>query len=261
MAILVQRSRRPRRWAGVALFALLLLAAWWQRNESAVEWPVADAGILDDPTRAPEAFASAAPAHNPVVPTAPESDPTLTHPPAAIVAPEGMTTDEWHALHDALKDHPQRDAEIARVAEYMAYRARLERYRVLQTQGAVGQGMARELAPALLDGLPARVARGEVTAAEALRLQDSLLATLWPDGTARDMRRAIERQRLRDAAPPLPDMRAQAERDARFQREQAAIVAAWQALPAQDRDRRRLEADIDALRRSIYDTPDTGGKP
>ena len=29
MIMLVQKSRRPRRWAGVALFAALLLAVWW----------------------------------------------------------------------------------------------------------------------------------------------------------------------------------------------------------------------------------------
>lgn len=35
MAILFQRSRRPRRWAGVALFATLLLAVWWTEHEVA----------------------------------------------------------------------------------------------------------------------------------------------------------------------------------------------------------------------------------
>ena len=34
MPILVQRSRRPRRWAGVATFAVLLLALWWTEHDA-----------------------------------------------------------------------------------------------------------------------------------------------------------------------------------------------------------------------------------
>jgi hypothetical protein len=34
LALLVQRSRRPRRWAGVASFAALVLALWWTEHDT-----------------------------------------------------------------------------------------------------------------------------------------------------------------------------------------------------------------------------------
>ena len=34
MAILVQKSRRPRRWAGVAAFAALVLLVWWTEHDA-----------------------------------------------------------------------------------------------------------------------------------------------------------------------------------------------------------------------------------
>ena len=41
--MLVQRSRRPRRWAGVASFAALLLAVWWTEHDAeTVQPPPAD---------------------------------------------------------------------------------------------------------------------------------------------------------------------------------------------------------------------------
>jgi len=35
VVILIQKSRRPRRWAGVATFAVLLLALWWTEHREA----------------------------------------------------------------------------------------------------------------------------------------------------------------------------------------------------------------------------------
>lgn len=40
VAILVQRSRRPRRWAGVATFAVLLLVVWWTEHDAAPVEPL-----------------------------------------------------------------------------------------------------------------------------------------------------------------------------------------------------------------------------
>jgi hypothetical protein len=34
VAILVQKSRRPRRWAGVATFAALVLLVWWTEHDA-----------------------------------------------------------------------------------------------------------------------------------------------------------------------------------------------------------------------------------
>ena len=49
MALLVQKSRRPRRWAGVASFAALVLALWWTEHDSG---PAELPALPDTPTEA-----------------------------------------------------------------------------------------------------------------------------------------------------------------------------------------------------------------
>jgi hypothetical protein len=256
VVILVQKSRRPRRWAGVALFAGVLVAALWaQRHEAAGNAPVSS-----DVAAQATGFEPLAAVHESAAPTF-SSEPLMPNAPATAAVPEGMTSEQWLALQEKLKDHPQRDAEIARISEYMAFQSRLSRYRDLRTQtGAAPQAAARGLAGGLLESLPTHVARGELSAGEAALAQAALIDTLLPDAAAREQRRAQERQRLADALPVPADLRASADANARFLREQAALVAAWQALPAAQRDPQQLEASIAALRQSIFDRPHHGGQ-
>jgi len=259
VVILVQKSRRPRRWAGVALLAGALGVVLWVEHCEHAAVPVDGAA----PASPREAHADAA-ATTPLAGsgTAFSADPLVTHPPAAVGPPEGMTAEQWRALRDSLKDHPQRDAEIARIADYMAFRARAERYRALRDQkDSPTQAEARQLATGLLDTLPAHVARGELSAGEARLMQQALLETLLPNGAQRETRQAVERQRLADALPAAPDLAGTNERNARFLREQSALVAAWQARPAAQRDPQQLEASIAALRQSIFDPQRKGGQP
>ncbi|HUG25085.1 hypothetical protein [Piscinibacter sp.] len=255
MVVLVQRSRRPRRWAGVAVFAGLLMLLWYWEHRQGLLYehaPPPSSWPFDEPRLDPPAVLDLSAPPPPAL-----QDPTLTHPPASVV-PEGMTAEQWLTLHESLKDHPDREAEIARVSDHMAYRAQLERYRALLAQGPAVEVQTRDVAASLLDALPARVARSEASAVEALALQERLLHTLYPDESARQERREVERGRLQEAQPVPPDLREQAERDARYQREQAALVAAWRALPAEQRDPKQLEASIQALRLSNYANAPTG---
>jgi len=257
VVILVEKSRRPRRWAGVALFAAVLMGVLWAEHRETVgsDAPLAaaDAAWPDTRFEPPGAVQStAAPSF--------AKEPLIAHSGGGV--PEGMTAEQWRALQDSLKDHPQRDAEIARVAEYMAFQSRMERYRSLRAQADAGaQAAARELAAGLLDSVPTHVARGEMTAGEAALAQGALIDTLLPDAAARQLRSEQERKRLADALPAPPDQRATDERNARFLREQAALVAAWQAQPAAQRDPRQLEASIAALRQAIFDRQHNGGPP
>jgi len=256
VVILVEKSRRPRRWAGVALFAALLMAALWieQRGDAPRRSAEADA-------TAPGGSLAPTGAVLPATGLSFSSEPMVAHAPAAVV-PEGMTAAQWLVLQESLKDHPQREAEIARISEYMAFQSRLDRYRSLRAQtDSAAQASARELAGGLLDGLPTHAARGELSAAEALLVQGALIDTLLPDDAARALRRDQERKRLADALPAAPDEQATAERNARFLREQAALVAAWQAQPPARRDPHALEASIAALRQSIFDRQRNGGQP
>ena len=260
MVILVQKSHRPRRWAGVALFAAVIGVVLWLEHR---ELNTSDLGVAAGSLpHAGVSFEPPAPLHLASLEPSFAAEPMVANPPGAIGMagpPEGMTAQQWLALRESLKDHPQRDAEIARVSEYMAFQSRFEHYRALRAQGASGEAAARELASGLLDALPAHAARGELSAGEAALMQQALIDTLLPEAS-RAARRGLERKRLADALPVRDDLQASDERNARFQREQAALVARWQALPAAQRDTQALEASIAALRQSIFDKQRTQGQ-
>ena len=83
MVILVQKSRRPRRWAGVAVFAVLLLALWWSEHRDAarVEPTAAAASSPADPAASAGALATMGPsfASEPMAPTAPDAASAARH--------------------------------------------------------------------------------------------------------------------------------------------------------------------------------------
>ena len=247
----------------MALLAALIAAGWW--------WGQARTGT---PVAAPAAAPSAAGGSRSFIeslapraglgvlaPTPPDPDRALASSTDPALPPEGMSADQWRDLQDALKHHPRRAAEIARVTETMAYMARLERYRGLQRAGSADLPSARALAGPLLAQLPTRVAQREIGANEALALQAALLETLIPDPTARAAQAAEERQRIEAALPASPDLATLAARDARFQREQSALLARWNQRPASERDTQQLAAALQALRQSIYDAHSNPAEP
>ncbi|MCI1191511.1 hypothetical protein MOJ79_06625 [Calidifontimicrobium sp. SYSU G02091] len=170
--------------------------------------------------------------------------------------PAGLTPEQYRELRATLADHPQRDAEIARVAAYLQFTAQWQAFLQRRAMGAIDDDL-RALARTLDDGLGERLAQREMTAGEAAFVKAALLEVLQPDAAARDAAlkawRAEADAAARAAAPP-PDAR-----EAEFARRQAAIVAAWQALPPAQRDAQRLEAELEALRRSVFTTPPAGG--
>ncbi len=246
------------------LAGLIAIVYWAQRQPepkpaAAVDTATADSSA--DPTRSFESAIRTPPADAlTAMPPAPPSGGTVLPPPDAASAPtaavpRGMTADQWQALRERLQDDPNRDAEIARITEYMAYSADLQRYRALRAAGpaAAVSDEARRLARSLADGLPQRVAHGEIAAGEAMLLQESLLDTLQPDMVSRATERAAMRSRLQAAAPVPADAAAQAERQSHYRQQEATIVAAWQAQAPQQRDPGQLEASLDALRQSVFD--------
>ncbi|MBS0449316.1 MAG: hypothetical protein JSR59_25640 [Proteobacteria bacterium] len=178
----------------------------------------------------------------------------------AEAPPEGMTAEQWRALQDALKDDPNRQAEIARVTGYMGFLSRSARWRALREQGAAESPQALALARGLLDELPGHVARGETSGAEARVMVHAWVDTLYPNDTERGTQRDLQIARVAAALPATPDASAAAAADARYQQAQAALVAQWSAKPAAQRDEAQLEAALDALRRDTYPAPATGGK-
>ncbi|AKJ31809.1 hypothetical protein [Caldimonas brevitalea] len=232
--------------------AALLLAAltivWWQRREPVVA-PAAAAQQPDVGWRTPSPFGNGPAAQEAPVATTADDDespvPSASAPATDLPPPRGMSASQWAQLQDSLRDHPERDAEIARVADYMAYQHTLDLYQAQRAQGAPLhelQPLARELDA----GLEQRITRGEMSLPEAQLLKSALLDTLQPDATQRTA--ALDAWRRRHTPPPpAADPRVQA-----YQRQESALVAAWQALPPSQRQPQQLQTQLDALRQSVF---------
>lgn len=165
---------------------------------------------------------------------------TATGPAAAGTHPPGVTADQWAALEAELRTRPDGAAERSRLIAYFTWADAVQRWRAAPQDAA--------LAAAVDAGLDQRLHQREVSAAEARLLKAALLATLEPDET----RRAAALQAYDSRLPTTtgPSAREQA-----FQRQQAALVAAWQARPAAERDPAALTRQLDTLRRTHFAAP------
>jgi hypothetical protein len=171
--------------------------------------------------------------------------------------PAGLKPDEWRQINESLKDHPQRTQEIARAVGYLQYSRSLARFQGLreQTKGGAPTDELRALATQLSDVLDERTANAEVSAAEAQLIKISLLEVLQPDAAQRHAelrtwQQTQEQQRLAKRNTTI-DAAVEA-REAAFQREQDAIIAAWSALPEQQRTEQQLEAQLDTLHEKYF---------
>lgn len=157
--------------------------------------------------------------------------------------PPGVTTAQWDALKTELAARP---GELQRLAEHFHFSDRVQRFRATPP-GDARRALAREIDA----GLDARLAAGELSAGEARLLKLAVLRELMPDAAARDA--AISQWDTALAARPAdPATRAARALDEEFQRRQQAVVAAWRAQPAAQRDPKQLERQLDALRAETY---------
>jgi hypothetical protein len=171
--------------------------------------------------------------------------PVAAAPVALGAPPPGLTAEQWAAVEAELASHPTPAAERARLIAYFTWSDAVQRWRDARGDAALAQQVAA--------GLPERLAQREVSAAEARQLQAALLLTLEPDEARR-----VTALKAFDAslpAPAAPDPRQLA-----FQKSQAALVSAWQARPAAERDPASLARDIEALRRTHFGTKNTTGR-
>jgi hypothetical protein len=151
--------------------------------------------------------------------------------------PPGLTPAQWATIEAELAAHPQPDAERQRLRRYFEWSDAVQRWRGARDDVA----LARQVDA----GLPERLARAEVSAAEARQLKVALLPVLWPDDASRVA--ALQSFDASLPAPARPSAREQA-----FQARQAELVAAWQARPAAERDPAALARELDALRRTHF---------
>lgn len=166
----------------------------------------------------------------------------------------GLSAEQLQQLRDTLADHPDREAEFARIVAYLRFGSDWQRFLERRATAPVA-AETRALAQRLDADLDARLKNREVTQGEALQIKSALLEVLTPDAGARSTQLAQWREAQAAAAgTPAVDPRI-----AQFERLQAERVAAWQALPPAQRDARRLEAELEALRQSVFNAPPGGG--
>lgn len=231
-AWLLEHRRALALASGVA--ALLWVAMTWQA-------PAPRVAAAPAPVAAPNAPPAAAADASP-----PRASTEGAAPARADEPPPGVTGAQWRALQDELRGDPNGAAELARIADYLAWSDALRRWRESRGGDAVE---ARRLAREVDAGLPARLRADEVSAAEARQIKMAVLEATLDDPA--DRAAALKSWTASHASPATADPR-----QAEFDRRQAALVAAWSAQPARARDPAALERDLEALRRSVFhETP------
>lgn len=175
------------------------------------------------------------------------ASPTAATPPAAPAEPPLIEAGPWAQLQAALADDPKRDAETARILDLLAYQRVVQRFATLRQAGATAPAL-EPLARRIDVGLPQRLASGEMSGPEAMRLKATLLEVLEPEPSQRAPALAAWRESQLGANPPTQDPR-----DAQFQQAQAALVARWRTQAPAGSPPDGLTQELDALRQRIYD--------
>lgn len=166
--------------------------------------------------------------------------------------PSDFTHEDWAALKAAMANVPDSQAELDRIVSYLRFQRHFERWQALE--GSQDVEARHQLAQRLLDQIPARLGRSEVTMGEGMMLATVLLMDLEPIEATRAKRLEDLRQSMISSAPKSD--REQVEREAQqlaeYKRRQAAIMADWQTKPASARDQAKLERELDDARRAVY---------
>jgi len=164
-----------------------------------------------------------------------------------------LDAQQWAQLQQSLADHPQADAEAARIIELLAYQRSVQQFRAerLANAGASSPTLVA-LARRIDEGLDARIAHGEVSGPEAQRLKAALLEMLEPDASRRAEVLTAWRQAQLAAHPPQADPR-----DAQLLQAQQVLVARWRRDAPAGAAPDALVAQLEALRQRIYASPST----
>ncbi len=172
--------------------------------------------------------------------------------------PTGIPETDWNALKGALSKQPgNAEAEAARVVNYLQYQKRFEYWQT--TEGNKSAKERAALAQALLEEIPARLAKGEFTIGEAVLMNTVLITESEPNETARQQRIAAMQEQLLKMAPPQDNEKLvrEAERNTEAKRLVATTFAEWQAKPEATRTQASLEAALADAQRSF----NAGGTP
>lgn len=161
---------------------------------------------------------------------------------AATAPPAGLSIEQWATVEAGLATHPQPAAERQRLRRYFEWSDAVRRWRGARHDFALAQQVNA--------GLADRLANDEVSVPEARQIKAALLQTLVADEAGR-----VAALQAFDAG--LPASAGPSAHEQAFQQRQAALVAAWQARPAAERDPAALTRQLEALRRSHFQKENT----
>jgi len=237
------------RWWQSPWFIALTLAAgvvgvwWWTSGHAGQE-----AAMKAEASAAAASAASAA--HRAAMPDS-----------AILVSPKVMddgrpsdfSVEDWAALKSAMAKMPEPEAELERVVKYLRFQKGVAQWQSLQDGSDLAK--RKQLAERLLDQVPERLTQSELTFGEATLLQAALMTDLEPSEELRRQRLEVLQQQLKSAAPQLdPQQQARDENlEREYKRREAAIVADYQSRPESQRNHDKLEQDLDAARRAVWD--------
>lgn len=239
-----------RRWVWAALAGAALLAVGsamlWQLftpdHESAQLLPRSD---YEQP-----AAEAAAPATSRATAVAAAAAPADDMPP-------GVKPEVWAKLRAEMARRPDGAQELRRLAAYYRFADGADRFRDARAR-APGDPQTTALARTLDATLDERLRQGEVSAPEARLFKIALLEQLESDPVERQ-RKLAEWQQQQEASHHA----AASSHEQEFLQRQAALVAAWQALPPAQRDPKQLHDQLQALRTASFSSEATppGGHP
>jgi hypothetical protein len=169
----------------------------------------------------------------------PATAPTMQPPP-------GVSAEQWLQLQQALRHDPQRQGELARIADYLAFSNRMERFNSLRAERIPSPELA-PLAHQLDRELDLHIDRKELNAGEALLLKSALLSVIEANPERRSTALQAWRAHRAPMSASLDDPRHTA-----FLQKQASLVAQWQAQPEAQRDPAQLQSQLEQLRLASF---------
>lgn len=166
--------------------------------------------------------------------------------------PSDMPEADWNALKGALSKYaPNAEAEAGRIVNYLQYQKRFEYWQT--TEGNKSAKERAGLAKALLEEIPARLAKGEFTLAEAVLMNTVLITESEPNETLRQQHIAAMQEELLKMGPPQDNekLAQEAARNTEQKRLLATTFAEWQSKPEASRTQGALEAALAEAQRTF----------
>jgi hypothetical protein len=159
--------------------------------------------------------------------------------------PMDISPDDWKALKAALSKQANGEAEAERIVTYLRYQHDFEFWQSNMDSKNVEK--RNQMARALLNQLPERVAKGDFTGGEGVLMGAILLGDLEEDESKREKLIDDWTQRLNATAPQPSDEKLLTDKDRQteLKRRQANAYAEWQTKPASERDQAQLNKAMD----------------